>query len=272
MSANNIRYPIAAGSFYDSDPSKLKKQIRNFLDNAQDLKLDKITTLIVPHAGYIYSGQVAAHAYRQIEGKDYDCILVIAPSHSELFDFVSIYPGGYQTPLGIAGIDEKNSQMLEKGHDLIKFSAQGHKEEHSLEVQIPFLQEVLGDIEIIPMAIGNQSPDLIKELGNTVGKAFSQMETLIIASSDLSHYHPYKTALSLDQKVEKLVADFDIQGLADSFFGDRVEMCGGGPVLAAMTAARILGSKNSKVISYRNSGDIIGDRSAVVGYLSAVFY
>ncbi|MGM0366261.1 MAG: AmmeMemoRadiSam system protein B [Actinomycetota bacterium] len=267
-----IRHPVAAGSFYPSDARVLEKEIRGYLDNAENHRLEGIKALIAPHAGYMYSGQVAAHAYRQVEGKSYDSVVVIAPSHSDLFDFVSIYPGDYETPLGRAKTDQENAELLVSGSDNIRISSQGHSNEHSLEVQIPFLQAVLGQVKIIPMVIGNQSPDLVNELGSMLGKTFQKKDVLIIASTDLSHYHPYNIALSLDQQVEELIADFNIQGLADRFFGQDVEMCGGGPVVSAMIAARSLGSKNSKVLVYKNSGDVIGDRSAVVGYLSAVLY
>jgi len=273
MNQQKIRQPVAAGGFYSSDPRVLRKEIREYLDNADSLGLKGIRALVAPHAGYMYSGQVAAHAYRQVEGASYDCVLVIAPSHSELFDFASVYPGsGYETPLGIANIDQENAQLLVQRSEVIRVSGQGHRDEHSLEVQIPFLQAVLGEVKIIPLVIGNQSPDLVYELGSIIGKTFNRKNILVVASSDLSHYHPYSIAQSLDRQVEELIAGFDVQGLADKFFGQDVEMCGGGPVLAAMIAARDLGCKNSKVLIYRNSGDVIGDRGAVVGYLSAVLY
>ena len=272
MTQDRIRQPAAAGAFYSSDPGMLKREIKGFLGNAQDHGLEGIRALITPHAGYMYSGQIAAHAYRQIEGKDYDCVLVIAPSHSELFDFVSIYPGGYETPLGIAQIDKKNADTLVENSEFIKYSSQGHKNEHSLEVQVPFLQVALANTKIVPMAVGNQSPDLIDKLADTIGQTFKQKNILMVASSDLSHYHPYDAALSLDQQVEKLVAGYNIQELADRFFSQAIEMCGGAPVLSAMIAARELGAINSKVLVYKNSGDVTGDHSAVVGYLSAVIY
>ncbi|MDD3776045.1 MAG: AmmeMemoRadiSam system protein B [Actinomycetota bacterium] len=273
MMGPDIRQPIASGSFYSSDPGRLTKDIKGFLSNSKYHNLSGIKALISPHAGYIYSGQVAAHAYRQIEGGGYQLALVIAPSHSEYFNYISIYPGSsYATPLGYLEIDRKNSEKLAGQSRLIQFSARGHQQEHSLEVQLPFLQVVLGDIPIIPMVMGNQDPSLVQELGQALGEVFAADNILIVGSTDLSHYHPYQEAEDLDSQVKNLVEKFDIQGLANKLFSQEIEMCGGGPALAAMIAARNLGATQAKVTSYQNSGDVTGDTQAVVGYLSAVFY
>ncbi len=269
----DIRMPVASGSFYPGDKKALNEQIEEFLNNAKNLNIDNIKALVAPHAGYIYSGQVAAYSYKQIMGKDYGTAIIIAPSHSEFFDFNSIYPGdGYKTPLGTLEIDKEKAKELVSGSSNIKFSTSGHYNEHSLEVQLPFIQNVLGNIPIIPIVIGNQNSKNSRSLGETIGSLFSGENILIIASTDLSHYHPYDEAASLDDKVKKLIEGYDVDKFGKEFFGKNLEMCGGGPVIASMLAAKSLNAKNSKVLEYKNSGDVIGDRSAVVGYLSAIFY
>ncbi|MFO7928440.1 MAG: AmmeMemoRadiSam system protein B [Candidatus Humimicrobiaceae bacterium] len=269
---SNTRSPIAAGSFYPGDKESLNEQIEEYLGNAKKLSIENIKALIAPHAGYIYSGQVAAHAYNQLAGSKYDTVFVIAPSHSEFFDFISIYPGSYATPLGVLQIDSEKAERLKNGSEIIRFSSSGHNNEHSLEVQLPFIQYMLGDVPIVPITIGNQNYRNSKLLGETISTLFGNENILIVASTDLSHYHPYDAAVSLDKKAVQLIKDYNTETLAEEFSGKNLEMCGGGPVIAAMTAAKAMGANKSKVLEYKNSGDVVGDMSAVVGYLSAVLY
>jgi len=269
----DIRESIAAGSFYPQNPGVLRSQINEFLDNAELLNIKNIKALVCPHAGYIYSGQVAAYSYKQIIGRKFDCIFIIAPSHAEYFDFISIYSGkAYKTPLGLVNIDIERSKILASQNPNIKLSLYGHRNEHSLEVQLPFLQVALENIKIVPIVIGQQNKQNIEELGNTIGSLFKDDNILIIASTDLSHYHPYDIAVSLDKKVQQLIENYDTETLQAEFLDNSIEMCGGGPVASSMIAAKILGADSSKILCYQNSGDVTGDRSAVVGYLSAVFY
>jgi MEMO1 family protein len=274
MNFEDIRYNIVAGSFYPGNADTLKKQITEFLGKAEDKKIKDIKALICPHAGYIYSGQVAAYSYRQIEGKKFDSIFIIAPSHSENFEFNSVYCGkAYQTPLGLVQVDVERCIMLtDSGMPNIKSSKYGHRNEHSLEVQLPFLQIVLDDFKIVPIVMGYQSKPNIEALGNAIGNLFKNENILIIASTDLSHYHPYDIAVSLDKKVEDSVKRFDTDSFEEEFLKDSIEMCGGGPVISAMIASKILGANSSEILCCKNSGDVSGDRNTVVGYLSAAFY
>ena len=271
---NLIRESIASGSFYPADPDPLKNQVKDFMNNAEPLGLHNIKAIVSPHAGYTYSGQIAACSFKQVAGIKYDSIIIIAPSHAEYFDYISIYHGdAYETPLGPVEIDKDRADALTESSPLIQKSAYGHRGEHSLEVQLPFLQVIFGKyIKIVPVVIGNQSRKNIEELGRIAGELFSNDNILIIASTDLSHYHPYETASGLDGKVAGLIGSFDTGGLMEEFTAGTAEMCGGGPVLSAMIASKAMGANSSKIIKYSNSGDISGDRSSVVGYLSAVFY
>jgi hypothetical protein len=134
------------------------------------------------------------------------------------------------------------------------------------------MQIALKNLQIVPIVMGIQSKTNTESLGTAIGELFKGKNILLVASTDLSHYHPYNIAVSLDKKVEELIRNFDIEGLQAEFLSDRLEMCGGGPVIAAMIASKILGAQNSEILCYMNSGDTSGDRSAVVGYLSAVLY
>lgn len=271
---NLIRESIASGSFYPADPDALESQIKSFMDNAEPLGLSNIKAIVSPHAGYVYSGQIAAYSFKQVDGIKYDSIIIIAPSHAEYFDYVSIYHGdAYETPIGPVKIDKDRANALADSSPLIQKSAYGHRGEHSLEVQLPFLQAVFGkDISMVPVVIGNQSRRNIEELGRMAGELFSSDNILIVASTDLSHFHPYEAASGLDARVSGLIGSFDTDGLMKEFIIGKAEMCGGGPVLSAMIASKAMGADSSKIIKYANSGDVSGDRSSVVGYLSAAFY
>ncbi|MFA5015499.1 MAG: AmmeMemoRadiSam system protein B [Actinomycetota bacterium] len=273
ISAENIRESIAAGSFYPGNPDVLRRQISDFLLNAKSADIRNIKSIICPHAGYIYSGQVAANSYKQLKGGTFDSIFIIAPSHSEYFDFISIFNGGaYRTPLGPVYVDKERSRILADESPRIELSRYGHRNEHSLEVQLPFLQVLFENIKIVPIVMGQQNSQNIKELGSAIGKLFKNDNILIIASTDLSHYYPYDTALILDGKIKDLITNFNSGDIMSGFLNNDLEMCGGGPVISAMIASKELGADSSRILSYKNSGDVTGDRSAVVGYLSAVFY
>jgi len=273
ISEKEIREPVVAGSFYPADKKELESQVIQYIENSKYFGLKDIKAIICPHAGYMYSGQVSGFSYRQVMDKDYDVIVIIAPSHSEYFEHVSIYPGKYfSTPLGLVEIDKGVcASLAEKDHS-ITFSEYGHGNEHSLEVQLPFVQIALKGIKIVPLVIGKQSRMLLERLGHTLGEVLNNKNPLIIASTDLSHYHPYELAESLDKKVYRLIDDYDLEGLMHDFTSEEIEMCGGGPVIASLLASRIMGAGKAKVLKYLNSGDITGDKSAVVGYLSAATY
>jgi len=271
---NIIRKNTVAGSFYPRDPETLSGQIEGFLSNVQPSGLSNIKAVVSPHAGYAYSGQVAAYSFRQLQKIKYDSIIIIAPSHAEYFDFVSVYHGDvYETPLGHVVVDRKRVDRLEGSSPVIRKTHSGHNNEHSLEVQLPFLQVVLGsDIRIVPVVIGNQSRRNITILGQVLGELFADENILVVASTDLSHYHPYDDAISIDNYVKDIIELFDSQKLINSIERNDVEMCGSGPVASAMIASKLMGADSSAVLKYATSGDVSGDMSAVVGYLSAAFY
>jgi len=276
MFDKKIRQAAVAGSFYPGNEGALSGMVAKFLENAVNEALPDITGLVSPHAGYIYSGQVAACSYKQIEGKKYESVIIIAPSHSDYFDFNSVFDGrAYKTPLGIVDVDTERAERLAGNamyKNSVRLSDSGHRREHSLEVQLPFLQSVFENLKIVPVVMGSQNKKNIESLGNAIGDTFKGENILIIASTDLSHYHNYNTAAVLDNSVINYIKSFEAVRFADAVTSEEVEMCGGGPVAAAMIASKMLGANSSKVLCYKNSGDTGGDKSAVVGYLSAVFY
>jgi len=275
MGMKEIREPAVAGAFYPDKPEVLSRDVKRYLDNAKKEKIEgEIVALVSPHAGYMYSGQVAAHAYKLIEGRTFDSVVVVAPSHRALFKGASIYDrGAYRTPLGLVPVDvEFSKRMMEKRKE-IQFLPEAHAQEHSLEVQIPFLQVVLKSFQLVPIVM---EPSWSWETCQSVASAIAEMargkNVLLIASSDLSHFHSYEKAVELDKIVLNHIEQFNPEGLSRDLKQNRCEACGGGPILSIMLAAKALGANKGKVLKYMNSGDVTGDRSRVVGYGAGVFY
>ncbi len=269
-----IRRAAVAGMFYPDDPEVLRKSLNDMFQSVEKEKVsEKVYGLISPHAGYVYSGQVAAEAYNQIKGEEYDTVVIIAPSHREYFQGASIYDGDmYETPLGKIEIDKELAELCVESSDKVFFSEKGHLEEHSLEVQLPFLQVVLKEFKLLPIIMGDQGFSLSTCLGKILSKLLKENNVLVIASSDLSHFYDYESAVTLDRRIEERVNNLDYNGLSRDIEEKKSEACGAGPMIAAMYASKLAGAKFSKVLMLRNSGDVIEDKSRVVGYLSAVIY
>jgi hypothetical protein len=269
-----IRPPYVAGAFYPADANELGKMIDGFLAHASAEKLEgSLVALICPHAGYQFSGGVAAYSYIQLKGRSYDRVVVIAPSHYEAFPFSSIYDGeAYRTPFGDVPVDHDFAAKLAKLSSSIKISDRGHGEvqghgEHALEDQLPFLQRVLGQFKMVPIVMGDPSYDACRALGIALAKAVQGTNTLILVSSDLSHYHPYDEAERMDHQILKTIEDWDYLTLSQNTERDIWRgPCGGGPIVAAMIAAERLGAHHAQILKYANSGDVTGDKSRVVGY------
>jgi AmmeMemoRadiSam system protein B len=271
---DEIRPPGVAGFFYPADKKLLGRDISLFLENSPRLNLtEPIRAMIVPHAGYMYSGGVAARAYRQIMGKKYDVVVIIAPSHHEYFEFIAVYPGkAFRTPLGDLPVDEGLVNQLTAQHPDIRLSHKGFSSsEHSLEVQLPFLKWV-GDNYIVPVMMGHQTREIIEVVRSALVTVLKGREFLVIASSDLSHFYSDSRARELDRVVMDDVSEFSPEQLFEDIAHDRCEMCGYGPAISAMKVARDCGAKEGRVLLYRTSGDITGDKRKVVGYLSGIFY
>ena len=278
-SGEQVRQAAVAGGFYPADPKELAATVDGFLAHASvPAQTGKIIALVAPHAGYPFSGAVAAHSYALLKGRPTHRVVVIAPSHYEAFSFASVYEGdAYATPLGTIAVDREFARKLARSSPEIKLSSRGHipsqdGAEHSLEVQLPFLQRTLSDFQLVPIIMGDQSYEASRALGVALAELVRGTDALIVASSDLSHYHPYEQAVILDGKTLNAIGEWDYLTLSDNFQSRTWEACGGGPIVAAMIAAERLGATRAQVIKYVNSGDVTGDRSRVVGYSAVALF
>ncbi len=275
MGMKEIREPAVAGAFYPEKPEVLLRDVAKYLENSKKEKIEgDIVALISPHAGYMYSGQVAAYAYKLVEGRTFDSVVVVAPSHRALFKGASLYDrGGYRTPLGVVPIDTELSKKMMEWRKEIQFLPEAHSQEHSLEVQIPFLQVVLKTFNLIPIVMEPYwSWETCQYLASAIAETVRGKRVLLVASTDLSHFYTYNIAVELDKIFLNHIERFDVEGLNRDLKSNRTEACGGGPVVTIMLAAKVLGANHGKVLKYANSGDVTGDRSRVVGYAAAVFY
>jgi AmmeMemoRadiSam system protein B/AmmeMemoRadiSam system protein A len=273
-----VREAGVAGSFYPADPAALNAIMDGMLaGTAQPPIKDPILAVVAPHAGYQYSGPVAAYTYRALRGRKYSRVVVIAPSHFESFDFTSIYDGdAYATPLGTVHVDKTFAAQLVKMSSTMRLSGHGHVPtsagaEHAIEVQLPWLQHVLGSFELVPIVMGDQSYENSRALGVALAKLIQGGDTLIVASSDLSHYHPYDEAVKIDHKTLHALEAWDYFSMSRNFQTRVWEACGGAPIVAAMIAAEHMEANQAQVLKYANSGDTAGDHSRVVGYSADVF-
>ena len=271
----DVRPSVLAGTWYPGAQDALAKSIAGYLSRVKPAHIDgKLKAVIVPHAGHRYSGQVAAHVYRLLEGSQFRRVILVGPSHRVGFEGVSVnLQSGYKTPLGVVPIDQKMAKKILDSGPHIRWLKRAHAQEHCLEIQLPFLQTVLQNFQIVPILMGQQDYDTCSRLANTLVQVMGSAEdTLILASSDLSHFHPYDRARVLDLEFIKRVKGFDPEGLAKDLSAGTCEACGGGPVITTLLAARKLGANRAVVLNYANSGDVTGDHSSVVGYMSAALY
>lgn len=274
----SIRKAAAAGTFYPSDPERLAQQVDRFLESVPDDSLGgRPMILVEPHAGYVYSGQVAAHGYGLLRHLDVSSVVVISPSHMDRFPFASVFDGdAYETPLGRIDIDEDLCRQIVTSGGPLERSSRGHLQpglahkEHALEVQLPFLQRVLGSFRIVPVVMGSQTWEICEALGNALAPLLGRRDVLIVASSDLSHFYPYDVAREKDDRFCRLLETMDPIKLYEAVERRHCEACGAGPVVATLVARKASGRGRCRVLCQANSGDVTGDRDRVVGYASAV--
>ena len=284
--AGKVRQPAVAGSFYPAGAKALARMVDDFLAKEQPAAIEgEIVAAVAPHAGYPYSGPVAACTYAALRGRKFTRVVVIAPSHGAAFHYTSVYDGeGYATPLGAIPVDTAFAQRLAKMHAGIRLSEEGHASvhdgeqagEHAIEVQLPWLQRVLeGEFALVPVVMGDQSYESSRALGLALARLIqhenNHSRTLVLASSDLSHYHTGSEAESLDHKALHALKSWDYFTMARNFGAQVWEACGGGAVVAAMVYAERMGANRAEVLRYGHSGETSGDRSRVVGYSADVF-
>lgn len=274
-----IRPSAVAGAFYPADPKELTQMIDDLLAEATPPPVDgEILAAVASHAGYPYSGPVAAWTYAALKGHRYSRVVVIAPSHYVAFDFTSVYDGdAYSTPLGQVPVDKEFARRLAKMSSTIQLSDKGHQAtqdapEHSVEVELPWLQTVLGNFELVPIVMGDQSYESSRALGVALARMLrNDHDTLVLASSDLSHYHTYDNAETIDHKTLHALESWDYLSMSRNFETRVWEACGGAPIVAAMIYAERLGANKAEVLKYANSGDVTSDHSRVVGYSADLF-
>jgi AmmeMemoRadiSam system protein B len=275
MMANPPRRAAVAGSWYPASAAALAAAVDGYIaaaDAADDgpPRLANLAAIIAPHAGLMYSGPVAAHAYRQLRHRIVDVAVLVGPSHFFGFDGVSIHrTGGFDTPLGVAEIDDECASAIAAASSIVRDHPAAHMREHSLEMQLPFLKRLAPRATIVPLVMGRQDADTARELGDALGAALQGRNALLVASTDLSHYHDARTAARLDAVVIDCVSRLDAEGLQRALDARPEHACGGGPTVAVIRAARRLGACDGVILKYADSGDVSGDKSAVVGYLAA---
>lgn len=264
------RSPSVAGYFYPGSAAELNKMLAKFIDK----KAPKVEAagLLVPHAGYQYSGAVTGAAVSRINFKD--TFVIIGPTHSGMGEPFSVMPEGkWETPLGTVDID---SELAWKILDLSQYAREdylAHREEHAVEVQIPFLQYINPKIRIVPMILTEASLSVLHEIGHAVAGAIRELsrEAVILASGDMSHYEPAEQAREKDMKAVEAMLALDEEELTRRFNRLHITMCAHAPLTALMTAVKELGATEAELVKYRNSGDVTGDYSQVVGYAGVIF-
>jgi len=281
MSTSSIvRKSAVAGTFYPGDTATLEQTVDELLgDISAAVTPGPPRVLISPHAGYVYSGPVAAHGFGLLQDQSYETVVIVGPSHMEHFPFVSVFDGdAYETPLGLVPVDRELSLNIASADATIQASDRGHMQvgmhqrEHGLEVQLPFLQRVLGQFKIVPIVMGDQRQELCSALGRAMAPLLKQPGVLVVVSSDLSHFHSYDAAKKLDDVFCDALVKMNPQRLLEVIQSGNCEACGGGPVVAAVTACVEAGVTDCHVLHKANSGDVTGDRQSVVGYVSAAIF
>jgi len=270
-----IRKPIVAGSFYPQNQLILETDLKEYLANAKiSRKYENSLGIISPHAGYFYSAQSAAFGYNAIKQKNFQRAVIIAPSHRFAgFKFSVGDYDYYETPLGSLPVDKESVNNLLK-YDEFTFFEEAHYAEHSLEVQLPFLQMIKPKAKIVPIIFGNQNFANAENLAEILKEEFAEKteETVFIVSSDLSHYYDDETARRMDLKLAHNIEEKKISNLEHDLRSKVVEACGFGGILALLHLAKFLKYDKVENLHYSNSGDVNNDYSQVVGYLSSVIY
>jgi MEMO1 family protein len=267
----DVRRAAMAGSWYPGTKGALTAAVEACLSQAGRVRVPgRLVALISPHAGLTYSGPVAAHGYSLLKDTASRTVVLIGPAHRPDFEGVALFArGAWETPLGRVPVDDEVSELLLAGGHGILDRPEAHRREHSLEMQMPFLQYLVPDLRIVPLLMGSQSREAADALAQALTQAQAGRNVLLVASSDLSHYLTSEQAALRDAVVCAHVERFDADGLMDSLANEPNRACGGGPMVAVMKAARELGADRASLLRYADSGATSGDHARVVGYLSA---
>ena len=259
---------------------RLAREVDRYVAQAKiDLPPHPPRALIAPHAGLMYSGAVAAFAYKAVRDRSYGSAVLVGPSHFVPFHGVALWgEGSWETPYGPVAVDRALGAAIRKASIEIVDAAAAHGREHSLEMQLPFVARLLPGVPIVPLVMGRQTRQTAFALGDAVaeaigaGGASGEGGVLLVASSDLSHYENASVASTLDAEMLRHVERIDPEGLMAALEREPRHACGGGPMVAVLHAARQLGARHARVLRYADSGDVSGDKSSVVGYMAAAIW
>ncbi|HEX2948881.1 MAG TPA: AmmeMemoRadiSam system protein B [Armatimonadota bacterium] len=278
-----VRQPAVAGMFYPGETAELHQSIVEAftsplgpggMPSVPQTRIRRVFGIVVPHAGYQFSAQGAAWSFAEAahDGKP-QAIVILGVNHRGIGAPLAVSPAsGWQTPLGISPVDDGIRQRLLESNAQITADEHAHAMEHSLEVQVPFIQTLFGVTPIVPIVMGHLSRDEVFQLGHTIASIASEMDILVVASSDLSHYISFREAEILDHLALEMIAAIDPDGLLNAVRQREISMCGALPVTAMLVAAREAGVGTAKILHYHTSGDVTGDRQEVVGYGAAALY
>jgi len=270
MSSPALRPPSVAGRFYPGRPDSLGRQLDQFLGDEPE-KVQDALGCVVPHAGYMYSGHVAGAVFGKLPKRS--TYIILCPNHTGRGAPLAIMSSGeWLTPLGRVPVDSALARLLRHACHLLMEDAEAHEDEHSLEVQLPFLQRSVGEFSFVPIAIGVGGYSGLETLGHSIAQAVKPTAgtVMIVASSDMNHYEADGLTRQKDHKaIEKILA-LDPPGLYEVLRRDDISMCGYGPAIAMLTAAKDLGGQHAQLIKYATSADTTGDRNAVVGYAGII--
>ena len=279
-----VRRPAHAGSFYPAKKEDVIKSIEeSFLHPLGPGRLPQVSQVrkrqsvgyMVPHAGYMYSGPVAAHSYFAMAAEGAPKVIVVAgPNHTGLGESASIWQGdAWETPLGTVEVDREVSKLIISNSRYFTFDNEAHMYEHSVEVQVPFLQYIFGsNFKLVPIVIKLQTPEVSKDLADALLKVMNEngVDLLYVASSDMNHYEPHDVTVSKDNEALRYVEALDPEGLFRVLEADDISMCGPGPVMTLLYMGKAMGATRALVLKHATSGDVTGEKDWVVGYASAV--
>jgi AmmeMemoRadiSam system protein B len=272
---SQVRRAAVAGRWYPDDVARLAAELDRYLAHADVEPMSSLRAVIAPHAGLMYSGPVAAYAYKTARAHPVSAVVLVGPSHFVPFPGISIWPyGAWETPFGRITVAEDLAAALMAESDEIAMMPSAHGREHSIEMQLPFVAHLMPGVPIVPMVMGHQTRTTAFGLGQALGRAIRSCgaNALLVASSDLSHYEDSNTAARLDAVVMERIEVLDVEGLMHVLEEEPGHACGGGPIVAVLDAARRLGASQARVLRYGDSGDVSGDKSSVVGYMAAAIW
>ncbi len=265
-----IRNPSVAGYFYPASAAEINAMMAKFID--KNATKEEAIGLLAPHAGYQYSGAVTGAALSRIKFKD--TFVIMGPTHTGMGKPYSVWTEGtWKTPLGDVEVDEELAKKMVSLSKYLEEDYRAHREEHAIEVQLPFLQYVKPDVRIVPVILAGATAGAYKEIGRDIARAVRELkrEAVIMASGDMTHYEPHDVAKTKDMKAVEAMLALDEDELTRSYRGLNISMCAYGPVVCLIVAAKELGATGAELVKYQTSGDATGDKSAVVGYAGVIF-